>query len=139
MRPALRTQADNLQDFYSLEAAQLLDEEPHGEDRTRQELKIDTDVNDMLRRFGVNVPQKTPVFGKEVNFDLDLQQALGAIDQAKEAYKTMPNDLQRRYPTWQRFLNAIERGDLTLHQTDPEQQNVPPQQVSLSASEPKKP
>lgn len=136
---AERTQVDGLQDEYSaLSALNCSEDLPDGkpnEDRARQEFKKETDINEILRRFGVgdesNLRQGT--FG-EIDYNLDLQQALSSIDQAKSAYREMPNELQRRYPTWQRFLNAIERGELTLHATDPQQTIVPPEQAPITVA-----
>lgn len=142
MHPAIRAQKSDAQEYWSalsaLNCSLALEDGSPNVDRARQEFKKETEVNDILRRFGVTgaTQQRQGTFGEQ-DFTLDLQQALSAIEQTKAAYRDMPNDLQRRYPTWQRFLNAIERGDLTLHQTDPEQKIVPPEQAPLSVSDPK--
>lgn len=138
MNPATRTQRDKKQPELSRAGGLDCSESP---DMARQEFKNEADVNELLKRFGVGtpLPSRQGEFGKAVDYDLDLQTALAAIAQARNAYSTMSNDLQRKYPSWQRFLNAIERGELTLHPTDPQNTNVPPEQTSLSASPPKTP
>lgn len=111
MHPAVRGQKDmDQQEFYTLETGIAC---PPEEDLTRQEDKEATDINKMLTRFGVNVNHRQPVFGAQ-DFDLDLQQALSAIAQAKEAHRGLPDDLRKKYRTWKDLLNAIDTGRLTI-------------------------
>lgn len=112
MKPAIRTQVDEEQDFYSL-AAGIHFTGPESRDVARQEFKEEADVNQILARYGVNAPQRQAVFG-ETDFTLDLQQAFGAIDAAKSAHHKLPPNLKEKYPTWQSVLNAIESGQLRI-------------------------
>lgn len=110
MHPAIRTQTDQMQDFYTeLSALDCTD----SVDRARQEFKDEADINKLLARFGVHAQQRQPTFG-EVDFDLDLQQALFAVQEAKQAHRAMPATLRERYPTWQSLLNGLESGEFKL-------------------------
>lgn len=88
---------------------------------TRQEDKLDADINHLLGRFGVGLPVKQPEWGKTIDYSLDLQTAMGAIDEAKQAFQDLPDNLREKYRTWQNFLNAIESGRLVINNSeDPE-------------------
>lgn len=51
---------------------------PPDEDKTRQEFKDESDTNWLLRRYGVNVPQASVQYGKEVDFDVSYQDGVNA-------------------------------------------------------------
>lgn len=106
---ALRTQHDDLQDDYSqLGGLDCSD----SRDMARQEFKDETDVNVILKRFGVDSFQaKAPIFG-ETDYDIDLQQALAAIQSAKEVHRGLPPELKKVYTNWRSMLNAANSGDL---------------------------
>lgn len=55
------------------------------EDRTRQEFKDESDTNWLLRRYGVNVPQASVQYGREVDMDISYQDALNAQREVQEA------------------------------------------------------
>lgn len=129
----MRSQRDSLQQQISRSSGLDCSDD---KDRARQEFKDETDTNQILNRFGVDLAQRPVEYGKETDYNMDLQQALAAVAQAKDTYRQMPNDLQRRYPTWQRFLNAVERGQLQLTKTDKTNKDVPPEQAALSVTEP---
>lgn len=116
MHPAIRTQADGAQEEYSemavIDCADSMD-------MARQEYKDEADVNVILARFGIHAPQKQTTFG-EVDYTIDLQTAFGAIEAAKQAHARLPEDLRKDYPTWQTLLNAIERGEITVKEGQPE-------------------
>lgn len=125
MQFAIRTQADDKQDQYSLEEAEDLAAELQSmPDMTRQEFKDETNVNWLLQRYGVNIPQKPIQYG-QVNFDLDLQQATSAVQEVKRVYARMPDEVKKKYPTWQALLLAIENGtvgfDIVKPPTPPEE------------------
>lgn len=107
-KPAERTQVDDLQDVYSDMAIVDTTGEP---DMARQEFKNETDTNWILKQFGVP-QQRRPVF-TDTNFDLDLQQAIQAVADAKYAYKRLPDHLKANYRTWLEVLAAIDAGELT--------------------------
>lgn len=131
MHPAVRTQKDDLQEYYSelsgLDCSESVDV-------ARQEFKDEADVNKLLARFGVAAPQRQPTFG-EVDFDLDLQQAMFAVQEAKQAHAAMPANLRERYPTWQSLLNGLESGEFVIdlneeRRTNPRAPDPAPTSVS---------
>lgn len=106
-RLAERTQDDNLQDQYS----QLTGLDFTGtESLTRQEFKDEADLNILLARYGV--AQVRPMeYGKDVDYSLDLQSALNALDAASAAQFDVPPELRDKYPTWRHVLNGAESGE----------------------------
>lgn len=111
MLQAIRSQADDLQDEIS-DATGL---DTGTETLTRQEFKDEADLNILLSRFGANAMSRQPEWGGETDFTLDLQGALAAIAQAKEADLQVPPELREKYPTWRDVLNGAETGE---YQTD---------------------
>lgn len=105
---AQRTQVDGKQQEYSKRSAIAITGEG-----ARQEFKDEADVNKILQRFGVTAPQRQVIY-ESVDYDLDLQTAHIAIDQAKEMHQKLPRDLREKYPTWQAILNAIHNGSLKI-------------------------
>lgn len=126
MQHAIRSQADGKNLEYSARAA--LDTSGW-EDTARQEFKNEADVNVMLSRFGV-IPPLKPLQWGVVDYEIDLQTALGAIEQAKRAHARLPATVKADYPSWQSLLNAIEAGELNLKEgdrpTDPPATPAPP-------------
>lgn len=112
MHPGIRNQKDNDQNLYSA-ATGIEFFGPEGRSVTRQEHKDEADINSLLKRYGVGVPQRPPVWG-EVDFDLDLQTAHKAITTAKEVHAGLPADLKAKYPNWQSLLNGLENGQLKI-------------------------
>lgn len=106
-RLAERTQDDNLQDQYS----QLTGLDFTGtETLTRQEFKDEADLNILLSRYGV--AQMRPVqYGKEVDYTVDLQTAISALEAANAATFDVPEELRDKYPTWRHVLNGAESGE----------------------------
>lgn len=108
MQKAERTQVDGEQRYYSdLTAIDCTD----SQDMARQEFAAEADINLLLQRYGVGIPQKPLEYG-ETDFTLDLQLALEAVQMAKNAYQEMPVELRRRFPSWQTLLNQIQQGKL---------------------------
>lgn len=122
-----RRQSDDDQQRHSDAAAIDFTDDPG---KTRQEFKDEADTNILLKRFGVGIPQKQVTYG-ETDFNIDLQTALEAVAIAKKAYKDLPADLRKQYPSWQTLLNHIESGKLTLDLTPPKKDepktDVPPE------------
>lgn len=110
MHRATRTQVDEDQDLYSLETG--LDF-AGTTDLARQEFKDEADLNILLKRFGVGGAMQRPLSWGQADYDLDLQRAIGAVEDAKRAHRAMPEELRKIYPTWRDMLNAIESGRLT--------------------------
>lgn len=113
--PALRTQHDGDQAAYSADSALDCSDSP---DRTRQEHKQETDITYILSRFGANTFSQPAQFG-EADFDLDLQQAMAAIVEAKNGFRSLPKELRVKYRGWRDMLNAAAAGDLDLAPTKP--------------------
>lgn len=110
MQHAIRFQDDERGDEY--DALSVITFDP-SKDRARQEFAKETDINQMLKSFGIPGQQRQPQFG-EVDFSIDLQQALSAIEDAKRAWRRMPDDIREKYPNWQSMLNAANSGELKV-------------------------
>lgn len=107
MSKKTRTQIDD--DFDKVSQATGLDaNEPL---ITRQEFKDEADLNILLARFGVNAQQRPMTWGQEIDWNTDLQQALNAISEARQAEFNVPPELQSKYPTWRHVLNGAETGE----------------------------
>lgn len=105
----LRRHGDGLADIASKEAAISFDPTL---DKTRQEFKDETDINVILKRFGIGaVPGHRPVYG-EVDHTLDLQGAFEARDAAIRMHQRLPAELQDQFPTWREVIAAAENGEL---------------------------
>lgn len=117
MHKAIRSQADDLGDFYSNMAGI---ETTGWEDTARQEFKSEADINVMLAKFGVMTPQRPLQFG-EIDYTIDLQQAIEAVAEAKRVWERMPDDVKAAYPSWESLLNAAISGELRIHlEAEPE-------------------
>lgn len=117
-----RTQNDGKQDAISATAVIDCKDDPG---ITRQEFADECDVNTILRKFNAGgvYPQLNPVrMGEEIDYNIDLQDALTAVMYAREAHQQLPPALRQRYPTWQALLTAIDNGELALHNTPPPKQ-----------------
>lgn len=134
MKAPIRTQHDELETDYSRDTGLDFD---GTRDLARQEFKDDADINNILRKFGLNTPQQQPTYGTEVDYTIDLQQALSAISQARQSWKSLPANLKEKYPDWQSLLNAIEAGTLHIDLTD--QANAPRPDPAAPPAEPPKP
>lgn len=108
--PAVRTQNDGRGDEYSRLTGHNF---PRQHDTARQEFKADADVNLLLKKFGVG-QVRGPGEYRTIDYGVDLQTALAAVDAAKRAHATLPADVRGQYPTWQSMLAAAESGELTL-------------------------
>lgn len=126
MPASLRSQADDLFDIYSLEHS--LDCAIEGNvDVARQELKDETDINLMLKKFGVFAPSRSVAqWGIEIDYNMDLQQALEAVTAAKRAWGQMTPELKAAYPTWQSLLNGLDSGEFKLDLNEPPPPPPPP-------------
>lgn len=122
MQRATRTQVDEQQEYYSeLTALDC----SNSADMARQEFKKETDINDLMRRFGLSTPTRPPEYS-DVDWNIDLQSALAAIADSKRAWYTLPDNLRQKYPNWRDLLNALEKGELTLHNEEPAIEPVQP-------------
>lgn len=120
---AIRTQTDEKGDQYS----ERTGIDTTGErDPVRHELTNEADINQILKRFGVGFQSRTPEYGTSVNYDMNLQTALEAVDLAKVTYDDMPKALRAKYPNWLSFLSALEAGRIRIQNVRSELKNVPP-------------
>lgn len=109
MKPAIRTQVDDLGDAYSLATAIDFTDSI---DNTRQEFRLEADVNHLLSRYGVGVPmQQQPQFG-EVDFDLDLHSAYISVERSQHAFSELPYELRQKYGNVATMLDAMNSGEL---------------------------
>lgn len=121
MHKAIRSQADDLQNQYSASTAS---DPTDWDDVARQEFKVEADVNEMLKRFGV-ISNQRPIQSGEIDYTIDLQQAIEAVNEAKRVWQRMPDDIKAEYPNWQALLNAANSGELKLS-FEPEPAPPPP-------------
>lgn len=77
----------------------------------RSEFLADSDVNTLLRRYGVGVPLRPVSFG-EADTDLDLTVAHGDVVAARAAYAQLPREFRERYPSFEALYAALLRGDV---------------------------
>lgn len=111
MRAAIRTQVDDRQSEFSLETGKVF---PVSEDRTKQDFKDESDVNVVLRNFGVQSLRLRPTAPIEVDWSVDLQAAYGRVLEAKARYHEMPEQIRSLYPTWEQFADAMRKGELSI-------------------------
>lgn len=83
------------------------------DDLTRQEYKDEANLNNLLAKFGIESSSKKPLYGEQ-DFDIDLQQALESIHDARRAYDILPDDVREKYGNWRQLLEAAEAGHLDL-------------------------
>jgi len=98
-----RKQYGDDQDKISLESGLSC---PLDEDTCRQEFAQESDINRILARYGVNVPQLRPQYG-EVDMDMSYQDAVNASREVSEAFYASV-DLQQKYGTLAAFLTASQ-------------------------------
>lgn len=112
-----RSQADSLAKFeeWSDEAGISF---PVEEDRTRQEFAEESDVNNILRRFGAGGFEMRPVMYGTQDTDADLQTVYMAASVAQDAWAKLPEPLRKRYPGWPELLVAMEAGEASLVDPD---------------------
>lgn len=104
--PMPRHQADGKQEEYS----DLAGTTNTAGLKVRREYAAEADLNKVLPRFGINpLTLREMKYGAEINDRLDLQQALYAVNQAKQIQ--VPEELRSKYTTWQKVLNAAETGE----------------------------
>lgn len=94
-------------------------DETLNKDRARQEYKNEADINYMLSRLGVTQPRGAPVYG-EWDDTIDLQTAIASVREAKAGYRTLPEELQKKFPTLEAFITAVDNGSLVIKDKEPE-------------------
>ena len=104
---AVRSQADDKGDSVSLQTGY----DTGSDSLTRQEFKDEADLNILLGRFGVNQQVRQDPRFIEIDYNLDLQSALAAVDAARRANYDIPQELRAKYPDWRTLLDGAESGE----------------------------
>lgn len=116
--------------------------------RARQEFKKDADVNVILRRHqGGDLPQngRQPIYGGTIDYDVNLQEGLAAVDRAQRAFSRIHPDIRARYKTWDSVSAALAEGKLQvkggrIRFADPPKPPLPePAKPAENAPKPDKP
>lgn len=84
----------------------------NGSTRTRQEFGADADVNIFLKRYGVT--PGVPFQGGEVDYDLTLQDAHLLVRSSKEAFRRLPGEVRKQFPTWEALFDAATAGRVAV-------------------------
>lgn len=82
-------------------------------DTARQEFAQDADINYMLAKFKVVPPRGAPTYG-EWDDTLDLQQALTSVNEARAAYRNLPDELRNKFGSMEELLTAYHNGSLVI-------------------------
>lgn len=131
MHKATRTQNDDLGDHYTVATGTDFSEDtPENKDMARQEFKDDADINNLLKRFGVDNQQRTVTQFGDADFTIDLQQAMHSVNDAQRAYSRMNPDIKKLYPTFDRFLRGMNSGDLAKDLQRLNDEKIPVQQTA---------
>lgn len=89
---------------------------------TRKEFQQEADVNVLLQKYGVGVPQRRGAPGG-IDFDIDLQRGIAAVEGVQRAYDRS-EVLRKRYKTVREFLLAVSDGSVKV-EPDPEPEVKP--------------
>lgn len=133
LKPAVRRQSDDKQEFYSELSAIEIDSSKPTENLTRQEQRDSADINKLLYRFGVQPGEQRRPFYGEVDYDIDLQTAISATHSAEAMFNRLPIELRQKYGTYLRVLEAAQTGEL---KEDLEALKNPPKPAPGPAPEP---
>lgn len=126
--PKLRSQYDYDADQNSADTAY----DATGSTLTRQEYKDDADINNIVRRFGVEAHARQPLFG-EMNFDRGLQEAFAEIRQANHLWLTLPPELRDKYKSRAEMYAALDNGKFATDLEDAlKSRNAPNLQEELT-------
>lgn len=80
--------------------------------KTRQEKGPEANINNIMKTFGVNTPQRQGVYGQTVDYNMDLASASSIVGEALEAYQKLPDKLKSRYRTLDEFRKGMESGTI---------------------------
>lgn len=72
-----------------------------GESKTRQEMKNQTDINVLMKKYGQtgqihHLAKGIPFYGDVTNIT-DYKSALDAVNSANDAFKSLPSELRNRF------------------------------------------
>lgn len=92
-------------DFDEVSAKTVIKFDPR-EDKTRQELKDDADINKLLARYSpYELPAKEAFYG-DVDYDVDAVDALNQTRELREWFYAQPVEFQAKFGTAEAFLQA---------------------------------
>lgn len=123
MRPPTKDQTDIGVDNPTIDASDGAMLELHNgdiienKDMARQEFANEADINYMLHKFGVAPERGAPTYG-EWDYNLDLQQAIESVTEARLAYKNLPEELTRKFGSMEEILTAYNNGSLAIKDGD---------------------
>lgn len=109
MQPPTKDQADINIENVLLDAS----ESDENKDHARQEFKEEADINHMLNRFGITPERGAPTYGVWDD-SINLQSAMDSVREAREGYRTLPEELRQKFPSMEAMLAAIDNGSLVL-------------------------
>lgn len=120
-----RGQNDGLQDAYSADAVINYtdpDNNPDTRSLTRQEFKAEADINNILKKFGVDSFNNQPILDS-MDYDTNLHQAMELLAAANALHRDLPEQLRAKYPTRAAIIEGLDSGQFI---TDLEAINNPP-------------
>lgn len=128
MQPPTKDQSDIGVDNPTIDCTLPLWDGSPNTDMARQEYAQEADITYMLSRFGI-VPKKgSPTYG-EWDDSIDLQTALESVREAREGYKSLPEDMRAKFTSMEEMLRAIDNGSLVIK--DGEVPVIAPTQTEL--------
>jgi len=83
---------------------------PPEEDKARQDLFPQTDVNRVVNVYGENFHAMSRPVG--VDYRLDLQTAIAAVQQSVDEWQRLPEPIRREFVSWDRLVDAAHDGSL---------------------------
>lgn len=118
MKPPTKDQTDIGLDNPTLDASSGVELE-YGDvvivsrDLTRQEDKEAADIHNMLAKMGVVAPRGAPRYG-EWDDSIDLMTAINSVQEARDAFANVPEELRKKFTSMEQLLDAVENGSLVL-------------------------
>lgn len=113
MHPPVKDQTDIGADEPTIDAS----DRPGNRDTARQEFAKEADINYMLSRFGITPQRGAPTYG-EWDDSLDLQQAIASVQEARAAYRDLPDALKKKFNSMEELLAAYHNGSLVIKDGD---------------------
>lgn len=125
MHPPIRGQRTIVRqiDYQTPLDASYLRGDPERGTMARQEDRAETDINTVVRRFGLTgqqPPQRQVRYGVALPDDVDLQTTYIMRADAQRAFMQMPADIRRKYGNWHAMLDAIHTGELKVKELNAE-------------------
>lgn len=84
-------------------------------DLARQEFAKESDINQIMKRFGAGDQIMSRPFNTgDVDFDMDLLQAIDADRAVRNAWASFSPELRTKYPNLEEIFYALQNGSLVL-------------------------